>query len=344
MATEQRSENITGTAGATWLITGGCGFIGTSLISRLLKEDPDVKIRVLDNLSASTRDDLAEVCSFREAAADAAGAPDSGVELLVGDIRSPDDCRSACRGIQIIVHLAAQVSVPNSVADPVHDMDLNVRGVLTMLEAARNAGAQKFIFASSAAPLGEVPQPVHEERAPRPASPYGASKLAGEGYCSAYFKTFGLKTIALRFGNVYGPRTKRKTSVVAKFFKQALDGQTLEIYGDGSQTRDFIYIADLIRAITLAAAKDIGGEIFQIATNRETTVNEIAVMIKYLVEAGTGKQVPLVHGGERLGDIKRNFSDISKAKRMLGYNPEFDVERGLKETLEYFRRIGREGV
>jgi len=168
-------------------------------------------------------------------------------------------------------------------------------------------------------------------------SPYCASKLAGEAYCSAYFRSFGIKTIALRFGNVYGPFSKHKNSVVAKFIKQAFAGEPLEIYGDGDQTRDFIYINDLIQAIILSVGSDIGGEVFQIATFKETTVKAIAHKIKNLIESETGQKVSIVYSDSRLGDVKRNFSDISKAKKMLGFTPEFDLDRGLKKTFEYFR-------
>ncbi len=216
-------------------------------------------------------------------------------------------------------------------------MEANVIGTFNMLEAARRKHVKKFIFGSSGATIGEVEPPIHEEKVPRPVSPYGASKLAGEAYCSAYFRTFGIKTVSLRFGNVYGPLSKHKNSVVAKFFKQAFSGETLEIYGDGNQTRDFIYIDDLIQAIILSVKSDVGGKVFQIATYKETTVNEIANKIKNIMENKIGKKVSIVHGQSRLGDVKRNYSDISKAKRILGFSPEFDLDKGLRNTFEYFR-------
>lgn len=323
-----------GSQSRTWLITGGCGFIGINLIARILADDPGAGIRVLDNLSVGSRKDLAEVTDFTEVSK-ADGAP-SGVELLVEDIRDYDACLAACQGLDTVVHLAANTGVGPSVEDPRGDMEANVAGTFNVLEAARHTGAGKFIFASSGAPVGEVEPPITEEKAPRPVSPYGASKLAGEGYCSAFYRTFGLRTIALRFGNVYGPRSKHKASVVAKFFKQALNGETLEIYGDGTQTRDFIYIDDLVNAIMLSVASDLGGEVFQIATSRETTVNEIAEAIKDIVEEGTGREVTVVHGATRLGDVKRNYSDISKARKMLGYSTRFELADGLRECFEYF--------
>ena len=231
-----------------WLITGGCGFIGVNLVDKLLQKIPQINIRILDNLSVGTREDLKEVCEYHEISShDIKGSP-KGVELLVGDIRNYEVCLKACEGIQVVVHLAASTGVPQSIENPRRDMEMNVIGTFNMLEASRHQGVEKFIFASSGAPLGEVEPPIHEEIAPKPVSPYGASKLAGEAYCSAYYRTFGLKTIVLRFGNVYGPRSKHKSSVIAKFFKRALAGEPLEIYGDGNQTHDFIYIDDLLQA------------------------------------------------------------------------------------------------
>ena len=225
-------------------------------------------------------------------------------------------------------------------------MEANVVGTFNMLEAARQNSVQRFIFASSSAPIGEVEPPITEDKPPKPVSPYGASKLAGEGYCSAYYRTFGIKTVSLRFGNVYGPKSKHKSSVVAKFIKQALAGETLEIYGDGSQTRDFIYIDDLIQAICLAVAPKPQssalstfspyGEVFQIATHKETTVNEIGDRIKEIIEKEMGKKISVIHGESRLGDVKRNYSDISKARKILGYSPMFDLGKGLKKAFQYF--------
>jgi UDP-glucose 4-epimerase len=317
-----------------WLITGGCGFIGTSLIDHLLMNNAALFIRVLDNLSVGTKEDLSEVLSKAERDLEG-GSP--RVELVEGDIRNFDTCLSCCDGIDVVVHLAANTGVAPSVKNPRYDMEANVIGVFNMLEASRQNNIGRFILASSGAPIGEVEPPIHEEKAPKPVSPYGASKLAGEAYCSAYFRTFGVKTISLRFGNVYGPRSKHKNSVVAKFIKQAFAGETLEIYGDGMQTRDFIYIDDLIQAIMLSVEADTGGEVFQIATHKETTVNEIAEKIKTIFNNDTGIKVGVVYGNSRVGDVSRNYSDISKARRILGYSPAYDLDRGLKKTFEYFR-------
>lgn len=320
-----------------WLITGGCGFIGSSLIARLLKDNPETIIRVLDNYSVGTKDDLNEAILYINGQME---LNQYKIEFVEGDIRDYDTCHKCCDGTDIIIHLAANTGVAPSVENPRYDMEANVIGTFNMLEAARQHSINKFIFASSGATIGESEPPIHEGKVQKPVSPYGTSKLAGEAYCSSYFRTFGIKTVSLRFGNVYGPLSKHKSSVVAKFLKQAFDGKSLEIYGDGNQTRDFIYIDDLIQAILLSVSSDVGGEVFQIATFRETTVNEIADKIKVLFESETGKKVSIVHGEKRLGDVKRNYSDISKAQKMLGFSPDFDLDKGLKNTLDYFRLKG----
>jgi UDP-glucose 4-epimerase len=318
-----------------WLITGGCGFIGTSLIKKLIK-DGGHSIRVVDNLSVGTRKDLEAVCPFTEISPDQLTPHPS---LIVGDILDESLALQVTRDVDIIVHLAANTGVGPSVEDPRADCMANVVGTFNYLDAARRNRVKRFIFASSGAPAGEVEPPIHEELPPHPVSPYGASKLAGEGYCSAFFKTFGVETIALRFGNVYGPGSLHKSSVVAKFIKQALAGQDLEIYGDGTQTRDFIYIDDLVTAIELAAATPgIGGEVFQIATHTETTVGEMAKMlVKTLAEKGIDN-ITIIHSHPRLGDVKRNYSDTSKARQVLAWEPQTDLTSGLARTVAYYLR------
>jgi len=369
---------------ARWLITGGCGFIGTALIKHLIQNNLATHIRVLDNLTVGTREDLANACDFTEvpysslspqssvlnpdpSPQSSALSPENNhaprVELLVGDIRDPETCEKCCQNIDVIIHLAANTGVPQSVENPRLDMESNVIGTFNMLEGTRRNGVKRFVFASSGAPAGEVVPPIHEELPPHPVSPYGASKLAGEGYCSAYYKTFGIETVALRFSNVYGPGSSHKSSVVAKFIKQSLNGETLVIYGDGTQTRDFIYIDDLINAIQKSAtlywpnssvlspqssklksqssalspqSLKIGGETFQIATNRETTLDEMTeLLLKVLAEKKIVK--PRVKKTKpRLGDVKRNFSDTSKALKHLNWQCEWDLPRGMRETVAWF--------
>ena len=322
--------------GLKWLITGGCGFIGTALIRRL-QDEGGHDIRVLDNLSTGTREDLGLVCEFSEIGADALGAGPVGVELVVGDILDEALSLKVVKGVDVIVHLAANTGVGPSVDDPRSDCRTNVIGTFNYLDAARLSGIKRFVFASSGAPAGEVEPPIHEELPPHPVSPYGASKLAGEGYCSAYYRSFGVETVALRFGNVYGPGSVHKGSVVAKFIRSALDGEVLEIYGDGSQTRDFIYIDDLTRAVVLGATRpNVGGEIFQIATSRETTVGEMTQALVAVMESKGVEGVRVINGETRVGDVKRNFSDTTKARQQLDWQPEIDLSSGLENTVNYF--------
>lgn len=320
-----------------FLITGGCGFIGTCLIKNILADNVTHNILVVDNLCVGSKEDLRAVCAFEERRSVSDCSLSGQVQLFCGDVLDDQLALHLGQGIDVIVHLAANTGVGPSVIDPRTDCMVNVVGTLNYLEAARLNKIPRFIFASSGAPVGEVNPPIHEELPPHPVSPYGASKLAGEGYCSAYYQTFGVETVALRFGNVYGPGSLHKSSVVAKFIKQAIDGEELEIYGDGTQTRDFIYIQDLLVAIQLAATrKGIGGEIFQIATNAETTITEVtSLLLKELDKRGI-KFVKVKHGQRRMGDVMRNYSDTSKARRLLGWTPKFDLKNGLSHTLDYF--------
>ncbi len=318
-----------------WLVTGGCGFIGTALIHSLMQEGGR-GVRVVDNLAVGAREDLASVCDFVEGPGEGPISP--GVELVVGDILDEDLALRAAEGADVIVHLAANTGVMPSVEDPRGDCMMNVVGTLNFLEAARHAGVGRFVFASSGGTvIGEAEPPIHEEMTPHPVAPYGASKLAGEGYCSAYFRTFGVETVALRFGNVYGPLSGHKNSAVARFIKRASQGEVLEIYGDGTQTRDFIFVEDLVRAVRLSAtAEGVGGELFQIATSAETTVQELVdKLLPALARAGI-KDVEVRNTAARKGEVRRNFADTSKAKRMLGWQAEVTLDEGLGRTVEWF--------
>ena len=324
-----------------WLITGGCGFIGTALISAI-RAMGGHRVRVLDNLTVGTREDLRKVAIFEELDPDRSilswDGPD--ITLVVGDISDSGVAERAAAGADIIVHLAANTGVQPSIKDPQSDCRVNVLGTLNMLEAARHGRVQRFVFASSGAPLAGNPPPLHEELAARPIAPYGASKLAGEGYCSAYNRTFGVETVVLRFGNVYGPLSKHKSSVVAKFIKTAISEHVIEIYGDGNQTRDFIYIDDLIDAVYRAATiSDIGGEVFQIASSAECTINELANTMIPLLEAALGTKIRVIHAAALPGDARRNFSDTRKAQERLGWKPSTDRAEGLRKTISWFYAI-----
>jgi UDP-glucose 4-epimerase len=259
------------------------------------------------------------------------------VELVVGDILDADLAFSVTKGMDVIVHLAANTGVIPSVENPRKDCMINVVGTLNYLEAARKNVIKHFIFASSGAPVGECEPPIHEEITPHPVSPYGASKLACEGYCSAYYHTFKIPITALRFGNVYGPLSEEKTSVIAKFIQQAIRGEVLEIFGDGKQTRDFIFIDDLVRAIYLAAnSHQSAGEIFQIATNSETNINSLTDRLVNILKEKGIRKVRIINKPPPLGDVNRNFSDVSKALKILGWKSEISLEEGLKRTVEWF--------
>lgn len=321
-----------------WLVTGGCGFIGSAFIKSLL-EIGGHDVRVVDDLSIGTREDLTESAEvFIERTSLQITTGPVGVELIVADIKDRNAMLAVGEGIDVIVHLAANTGVAPSVENPVMDCETNVLGTLACLECARHNNVPRFLFASSGAPIGEVEPPIHEELAPHPVSPYGASKLAGEGYCSAYARCFGIETVALRFGNVYGPGSAHKHSVVAKFIGLAMSGKAIEIYGDGGQTRDFIYIDDLLCAIQLAAtARNVGGEIFQVATSRETTVTEVVDAL-FLVFKEIGVPLPkVIHANSRQGDVRRNFSDTTKARRLLGWSAETNLSAGLRATVNYFK-------
>ena len=317
------------------MITGGCGFIGTAIIRRLRAHNPATRIIVLDNFATGSANDLASVAPFEWVTKGESPSNSSHVALAEGDVRDYSKVALFAEGCDAIVHLAANTGVGPSVDNPRLDMEVNVGGTFNVLEAARANRIPKVIFASSGAPLGEVEPPIHEELAPHPVSPYGASKLAGEAYCSAYNKTFGINTVALRFGNVYGPGSGKKTSVVAKFIRQALEGKPCVIFGDGNQTRDFIYIDDLTNAIFLSLQRQIGGETFQIATGREHSIAEVSAELQRCL-ATMSVDLEVVYDSPRLGDVSRSFSDVSKAKSTLGWEAETNLEIGLEKTVRWF--------
>lgn len=323
-----------------WLITGGCGFLGSALVKALHAEG-EHRIRIVDNLTVGSPDSLGAVPHqvHRVLPAGPVAWSDDRVDIFVADIEAAQPALQLAEGAGVIVHLAANTGVQPSLKDPRADCVTNVIGTFNYLDAGRLRGVRRFVFASSGAPVGEVVPPIHEEVVPHPVSPYGASKLCGEAYCSAYFRSYGLETVALRFGNVYGPGSGHKSSVVAKFLKNIFAGEPLTIYGDGMQTRDFIHVFDLIEAVRSAAvAPGVGGEVFQIATSHETRVIEIAQMLQEIA-ARHGVAFPEIVSSDRLaGDVMRNYSDTSKAMKHLGWQARRALRDGLEETFLWFRR------
>ncbi len=301
------------------LITGGCGFIGTNLVKYLA--DRGYQIRVLDNMSVGKEENLRKLRSQDSRL--------SSVDTAVGDTRNRGEVNRALKGVDAVVHLAAHTSVMDSLENPGDVWETNSMGILNMLEACRHNGAARFIFASSNAAVGEQTPPIDEMKIPKPLSAYGASKAAGESLCSSYYHSFGLETVSLRFANCYGPYSDHKTSVVSRFIKRLEEGKPLTIYGSGEQTRDLVHVEDVCQAIYLsieARAKTFG-DVFQIASGIETTINSLAAMIREVTQMNP----KIIYEPERVGEIKRNYSDISKAKRMLGFEPKVNLEEGLSQ-------------
>lgn len=310
------------------LITGGCGFIGANLCEYLLSKG-GFELRVLDNLSTGRQEYLEQVQR----------RTGGKVELIRGDVRDREIVDGAVKWADAVVHLAAKTSVVDSLRAPEEVFQVNVMGTLNLLEACRKHGIERFVFASSNAAVGGQEPPIDEKKVPAPLSPYGASKLAGEALCSAYFGSYGIKAIVLRFANVYGPYSDHKTSVVAKFIRQAKNGEPLVIYGDGSQTRDFVHVRDVCQAIELSLSYEPKGAsdlVFQIGSGVETSLLQLVELIETLARDGRISLPPVRFAGQRPGEIVHNFSDISRAKERLGYWPKLELEAGLADTWRYF--------
>ena len=303
-----------------YLITGGAGFIGSNTAEHLLKEGHQV--RILDNFSSGKRDNLARFLN--------------NIELLEGDIRDTGLVGKAVQGVDYVLHLAAMPSVPKSIADPLSSNEINVGGTLNVLEASRRNGVKKFVLASSAAIYGDSPElPKRENMLPNPLSPYAIQKLVGEYYCKVFWELYDLPTVALRYFNVFGPRQDPQgdyASVIPKFITVALaDGKPV-VFGDGLQSRDFVYIQDCVQANILAATRDtMVGEAFNVAAGKTYTLNELLDALR----AVTGKPIQAVYDAPRPGDIVHSSASVVKLIQQ-GYQPSVDLETGLKRTVEYF--------
>jgi UDP-glucose 4-epimerase len=300
------------------IVTGGAGFIGSALIRQLVERG--YAVRVYDNLSTGSAETL----------------EGTDAELIEGDVRDVDALARAAGDCEVVFHLAAGTGVIPSIEDPFADFDLNARGTLAALWVARQVGAERFVFSSSNAPLGAGAYPASEEKPTAPLSPYGASKAAGEAYCSAFYGAFGLEAVAVRFSNAYGPRSAHKSNVIPVFIRRLLEGQELVVYGDGMQTRDFVFVTDLADGLLRAAEVDgIGGEVFQLASGVETSVNALVSLLAEI----SGRAPVVRREPPRPGEILRNYSLIEKARTRLGYAPAVPLEDGLRRTYEWFSRL-----
>ena len=295
-------------------ITGGAGFIGSNLAGVLAKEN---QVVVVDDLSSGKAENLERI----------------DARFVRGSILDLELLKSTFKDVDCVFHQAAIASVQRSVQDPVWTGRVGIDGTLNVLVAARDAGVRKVVFASSAAVYGETPElPKKEDMCPDPKSPYAVTKLAGERYGKVFRELYGLETVSLRYFNVFGPRqdaTSEYSGVISRFISALAKGEQPVIYGDGEQTRDFVYVKDVVRANILASRT--GSDVFNIAGGRRTNLNQLASMIGKIL----GRSVRPEHRDARAGDIRESLADISRAKE-IGYEPETSLEDGLAGTIEWF--------
>jgi UDP-glucose 4-epimerase len=308
---------------ASVLVTGGAGFIGSHLVSELVGSG--YQVGVIDDFSTGEESNLIPLMS--------------NVKLHKGDVADREFLKKAIVGYTMVLHHAARVSVTRSIEDPIETNRRNTDGTLNLLVASKNAGVERFVYASSSSVYGDTEQlPKRESMNPRPVSPYAVSKLAAENYCRVFSSVYGLKTVSLRYFNVYGPRQKPGpySGVIPAFFKQDLADKPPIIFGDGSQTRDFTYVRDAVQANLLCLEKPIrGGEVFNVGSNSQTSVRELAEMVCSIVGK---KGLAPVHKPPRLGDIMHSRADISMISDSLGYRPSFSIKSGLGEVASWFRQ------
>ena len=307
---------------ANYLVTGGGGFIGSNLVRALLKAGHSV--RVLDNFETGKRENLEEI--------------KDRIDLIEGDIRDPDTCAAACKDMEVVLHQAALGSVPRSVADPATSNAVNVGGTVNMLWAAKEAKCRRFVFAASSAAYGESPQlPKQEDMMPAPISPYGVTKLTCEHYCRVFYLNYGLETFSLRYFNVFGPRqdpNSQYAAVIPKFVSALLHGERPVVFGDGEQTRDFTYIDNVIQANLLAAeAPNAQGQVINIACHDQISLNRILDILRELLAT----DIEAEYADTRAGDIKHSLADISRAKKLLGFDPRIDFEQGLRLAIDWYK-------
>lgn len=309
-----------------YLVTGGAGFIGSHLVESLV--NLGCQVRVLDDFSTGKEENLSHLFDR--------------IEIRRGDIRDRELCRQAARGMEVILHQAALASVPRSVSEPELAHEINVTGTLNLLLAAAEAGIRSFVFASSSAVYGDdLTFPKKEGKEGKALSPYGAQKLAAEKYCQVFSCLYEFNAVNLRYFNVFGPKQdpgSQYAAVIPIFITRMLQGKPPVIFGDGTQSRDFIYVENVVKANLLAAnAVNFRGEVFNIATSVRVTVKELADLLNSLL----GLSLSPVYAGPRTGDIHESYADISQAEKQLNFRPEIDFETGLRLTVDWYKSVLR---
>jgi len=308
----------------TFLVTGGAGFIGSHVAEALVARGD--KVRVLDNLSTGFLSNLDPVRDR--------------IEFIEADLIDAAAVAKAVQGVDCVFHQAALASVPRSVERPLDTHAACSTGTITLLDAARRAGVRRLVYAGSSSAYGDQPNSSKRETdLPAPISPYGAAKLTGEYYCQAFTAAYGFETVALRYFNVFGPRqdpNSQYSAVIPLFITAILSGRQPVIYGDGQQSRDFTFVANVVHANLLAAdAPGIGGGVLNVANGRSISLLELLAAIERLL----GKSVKPIHEAPRPGDIRESMADITLARRLLGYEPQVGFEEGLRRSIEYYRQM-----
>jgi len=305
-----------------WLVTGGAGFIGSNIAEELVRRGE--RVRIFDNFCTGKKERIAPFLK--------------DIELIKGDLRKPADLRRALKGVTYVSHQAALRSVPRSIDNPFDSNDVNVTGTLNLLMEAKKAGVKRVVYASSSSAYGDCKEfPQRETMKTSPLSPYAVSKLAAENYCVVFAKTFGLETVCLRYFNVFGPKQdpeSKYSAVIPLFFECGQAGKPLEIHWDGKQSRDFTYVGNVVQAnLKAMTAKNVSGEVFNIACG---TSHSLLDMVR-IIEEILGKKLTKKFLPKRGGDVRKTYADISKARKLLGYNPAVDFEEGLVATWQYFK-------
>ena len=304
-----------------YLVTGGTGFIGSNLVEALLKQEQNV--RVLDNFSTGQRHNLDTF--FNQ------------IEVIEGDIRSYHIVQEAMQNVDYVLHQAALPSVPRSVRDPITSNEVNIQGTLNVLQAACQAGVKRLVYASSSSVYGDNPQlPKHESMCPKPLSPYAIAKLAGEQYCQAFWRLYGFETVALRYFNVFGPKqdpSSQYSAVIPKFITALLQDKPITIHGDGTQSRDFTYVENVVQAnLKACLAEGATGSVVNVACGERYTLLDLVDKLAQIT-----KQKPnIVHAEARAGDVPHSQADINSAGKILGYEPGVSFEDGLAKTVAWF--------